>query len=174
MGFFDVNFDIVTWRNIPTRLRRLPEMFPWLRCLTAPVRSLYGLFMGNRKSNLYYLAHNGQVCYLQAVLNDTFDNTFRRIYISDGVIHEPVYLFLDAEDEPVFIDLDSEVGMSVIDDPDPVPLYCVSETGILGTYFIVNVPVAVSTEAGYSVARLRALVDEYRLASKSNYSIRVF
>ena len=108
---------------------------------------------------------------MEAVLNDTFDNALRRITITDGPFYDPVYSFLDSEEKPVFIDLDSEVGTHVIPDPDPVPLYTDIETYDFGYQFIVNVPSAVAGNPGYSLARLKSLVNTYRLPSKYNYNV---
>ena len=97
-------------------------------------------------------------------LGITFDPINRGIYISDGVYVDPVYVYLVPELKPVFIDLASEIGTSVIPAPDPVSLYLDMEiyAGVGAYTFIVNVPVTVT----FDMARLRALVDLYKLPGK--------
>ncbi|MFI5196962.1 MAG: hypothetical protein ACHQD8_07715, partial [Chitinophagales bacterium] len=163
VSVFDVDYNVLVKQLLPVRLRQ-SKIFAWLKCLLAPVKWLYNLFKIYRDNNLYMLAHNSEVCYLEAALNDTFDSINRGIYLSDGVYVDPVYIYLVPELKPVFIDLASEIGTSVIPAPDPVPLYLDEEiyAGIGAYTFIVNVPVAVT----FDMARLRALVDLYRLPGK--------
>ncbi len=172
MSVFDIDFSSAGLPKYvsPVRLRQ-SKMLAWLQALVSPVNYLYGLFVANRTSNLYDLSHNGQVCYLQAALNDVFDNTSRRIVITDGIYVDPDFIYEVIEDKPLYIDMVSEIGTSVIPSPDPVPLYTSTETYWLGVQFIVNVPHAVTALPGYDVYRLHAIVDKYRLASKNNYSI---
>src|SRR5580700_12255197 len=128
MPFFNIDFDNVVWVNLPVRLR-LPLQFAWLKALVAGPKYIYGLFMANRAANLYLLGHNSQVCYMEAALNDTFDNTLRRIYISDGSAEDAVTVWL-ADEEPTF----GPVWLGRVSDegstsyPDPIPLYTVIET----------------------------------------------
>jgi len=161
MGFFDIDFDALTWRNIPTALRKV-KLYAWLKVLTAPVKYVYVLFTGNRNANLYRLAHNSQVPKMEAVLNDTFDPVSRGIYIADPNYVDAEYLYLVAEaptHQPIFL------GTSYL------PLESeISEA----TRFIVMVPTVVAAAPGYDVNRLRALVDQYRLAGQNNYSIQTF
>jgi hypothetical protein len=167
MGLFDINYGRLTWQILPLRLRKTVH-YAWLNCLVTPVVWLYGLFSANRTGNLYRLAHNSQVVYLEAALNDTFDLVSRRIYIADGPFKDPLFTYLVPEDKPVWLGLISEAGSTIY--PDPEVLYTDSETALLGLAFIVMVPVTIS----FNMARLRALVDLYRLAGKSNYSVETF
>ncbi len=169
MGIFDINFQRKIKHSLPVRLRKKRHL-AWLLTTAAPVIYLYGLFIANREKNNYKLTHNGQVCKLEAVLNDAFDPIDRGIYISDPDYIDPVYTFLDSEESPVYIDLDAEIGTAVIDDPDPAPLYTEAEILVLATCFIVNVPVAVV----YDEDRMRALIDDYRLVGRRNYTIVTF
>jgi len=170
MPVFDIDENLTVWRNLPVRLRQA-VMFAWLKTLTAPVRWLQGVFNANRAANLYVLAHDGQVCYLEAVLNDTFDPIARGIFISDPVWIDPIYDYLAVEDKLVYSDLASEVGTSVIPAPDPLPGYLASElfTGSLSGSFVVHVPSAVTFDSD----RMRAVLNFYRLPTKS-YTIVIF
>jgi hypothetical protein len=76
MGFFDIDYNVKAWQSLPVRLRQAVQ-YAWLKVLVSPVVYLAGLFKVNRDANLYELAHDGQVCFLEAVLNDTFDPVVR-------------------------------------------------------------------------------------------------
>ena len=162
MAVFDVNFPNLVNQLLPVRLRRA-KMLAWLNILTGPVVYLYNLFTNNRNANLYNLAHNGQVVKLNAALNDAFDNTARRIYISDPVYNDPVYLYQDDEEKPVYIYQDAE--------NKPVWLYQDTEVyAVDGVDFVVNVPMAVLFDMG----RMKSLINLYRLPSKNKYTIVTF
>lgn len=170
MELFNVDFDNGVWKNIPVLLRDT-FLYSWLKALIAPVKYIYGLFFANRNNNLYNLAHNSQVCYLEAALNDTFDNTERRIFISDGPYKGPLYTYQAAESKPLYVGLISEAGTS------PFPrsyTYLISESTSSGIQFIVNVPTDVTTQPAYTEAWLRSVVNKYRLASKGYYSVLIF
>ncbi len=175
MSVYDIDYSSSGLPNLltPVRLRK-PVQLAWLQALVSPVAYLKGLFTTNRTNNLYVLSHSGQVCYLQAVLNDVFDPVARGIYITDGPYVDPDFIYLADEDKPLYLDLVSEIGSSVIPAPDPVPLYTSLEIYTLGAQFIVMVPVAVTAATGYDIHRLKAIIDKYRLVSKNNYTVQTF
>lgn len=165
MAWSKVDYDNGVWWNIPVLLRGA-LMFAWLKLLVAPLKYVYTLFTTNRNGNLYRLAHNGQVCKLEAVLNDTFDNTLRRIYISDGPFKEALYIAIRDEQKPVALYTQAE--------SQPKYIYTRAETAAVGVQFYVNVPTAVSLTPAYSTIRIKSLVNRYRLAGKKNYQIVIF
>jgi hypothetical protein len=170
--FWDPDFRALIWQYLSLD-RRLPVWMRWLRALCSPVSDFVApAFQSFRKAKLYDLAHNSQVTYMQAVLNDTFDNTLRRIYIADPAFDDPVYVYQASELKPVYIWQASEVT-GAVPNAAAVYVYEASEcyTGS-GVQFVVNVPAAVY--GGLDVHELRGLVDEYRLVSKKNYSIVTF
>jgi hypothetical protein len=168
MGFYDIDYDELVLQLLPTWLRQ-PMMKAWLRVLVNPVKSLYNLFKANRKNDLYILSHSGQVCYLEAALNDALDPFLRGIYITDGPFEDPLFLYLDTETKPLWLGLVSEEGLTPY--PDPEPLYTDAETYGVGVCFIVHVPIPVSVGTGYDINRLKAIVDLYRLPGRSFYSV---
>lgn len=174
MTVFDIDFDVLVRQLLPVRLRK-ERMIAWMKCLTEPVKWLYNLFSNNRNSNLYVLSHDGQVAYLEAVLNDTFDMLNRRIFISDPAFIDPDYIYLETELKPVYIDLVSEIGIGIIPAPDPLPLYKEAELySGGGISFIVNVPLSLGlTTTPGPEKRLRALVDMYKLPGR-RYEIIYF
>jgi len=162
---------------LPTRWRNV-NWLQFLYCLISPIWGyLDAAVQAYIAQQLYYVSHTGQVCYLQAVLNDTFDPMGRGIYIADGDEISPIYIGLDSEvggsgfPTPLYLGLDSEIGSSGF----PAPVYFPLDSELtIGWSFIVMVPSAVAASSGYSVVQLRALVDKYRLVSKNNYLIQTF
>ena len=168
MSLFDIDYEALVVQLLPVRLRN-NKMTAWLRCLVSQVRWLFTGFGVNRAGNLYRLAHNSQVCYLQAALNDVFDPVSRGIHIVDGPFKDPLYVYLEPEIKPLWLGLISEEGSTPYDDPQV--LYSGPETTLLGVAFVVKVPLAVAAGPGYDLRRLKALVDQYRLPAKNNYSV---
>ena len=68
---------------LPTFWRR-PLFGAFAFALVTPVSHLHMRFIQYRQRTGYRLRHNGQVCYLRAVLNDEFDPELRRITLSDS------------------------------------------------------------------------------------------
>ena len=167
MALFDIDYGALVPQMLPVKLRSA-IMTAWLQCLITPVKWLYGFFSVNRTANLYVLAHDGQVCYLEAALNDTFDNTGRGIYITDGPFRDPLFLYTVPEAKPLWLGLVSEEGTTTY--PDPEWLFTDIETYTFGVCFIIHVPSAVV----FDTAHLRALTDKYRLPGRSNYTIVTF
>jgi hypothetical protein len=164
MGFFDINYDTLRVQLLPVRLRKA-NMKAWTRCLVVPVKWLYNLFMASRTENLYFLAHNSQVVYLEGVLNDVFDPVSRGIYIEDGLYEDALFTYLDTESQPQWLGLVSEAGSTTY--PVPQVLYTSAETATLGNAFVVNVPVAIV----FDLNRMNALIDKYRIAGKNIYQV---
>lgn len=165
MGFWDKDFEAGAWYDIPVRLRQAVQ-YAWAKVCISPVVYLAGLFRTYRNNNLYDLSHNGQVCKLEAVLNDTFDPIDRRIFIADPDYVDPEYTYLRSELKPLYLWQRSEVGV----DPDAAVVYTYRRSEVYtggGVQFIVHMPVGLV----YDSARLTALIDKYRLPSKVNYTV---
>jgi hypothetical protein len=160
MGLFDVDFVKVVTYTLPVRLRGT-VMQAWLAVLVGPVAYIHRLFKVRRTANLYRLGHNSQVVYMQAVLNDAFDPTLRRITLGDPVYIDAVYLYITPEQRPAPLYLATE--------NNPVPLHTDAEVAGSANGFIVSVPAAVM----FDMPRMRALIDKYRLVSKNQYTIQV-
>ena len=165
MSIFDLDFNELVKQLVPVRLR-LPKTMRWLRCLVVPIAELHNTFSGNRRDNLYWVGHNSQVVYLQAVLNDTFDSALRRIQITDGNVTDPVYIFLKPEEHPRRLPLLAEAAVY----GNPLWLYTGAECAGSEFCFVVKVPTALV----FDLVRLRALTDKYRLPGKGNYSVQVY
>jgi len=152
---------------MPVGLRNA-KIKAWLRCLIAPIKWLHVQFLRQRKSDVYILAHTGQVVFLEAVLNDTFDAETRGITIVDGSYEDPAFIYTEPESNPCWLGLSAESGVAAFD--TPVTIYTTTETMLLGNSFIVRVPASVV----FDEAHMRALVNKYRIAGKGVYGIEVF
>lgn len=161
MNWYRINYKRLVLLLLPTMLRK-PVIAAFLEAMTTPVSGLYTRFLSFTDDVRYRLNHNSQVCYLEAVLNDAFDFTERRIYITDAEILEWTrFLWLESEDKPVMLEtgeifiLNSErfIGADSLD-------------------FVVNVPVSLNlSENDYN--RMHALLRYYKLASK-RYNISLY
>ncbi len=149
---FGINFNNVVVWLIPKVLRTSFNV-AWLKALVVPVVTVYNQLLTFKDEVLYKLSHNGQVCHLQGALNDTFDISLRRIYISDA-----------GGDVVTLIHRDTDEKVLVLQD-DTAPFTIHNDSAYFGgSYdFIVNIPYQFSEADMY---RLRALVDYYKLAGK--------
>lgn len=117
-----------------------------------PLKQLYNNYVAFVKSTLYRLQHNGQICYLQAVLNDKLDNEQRRIFISNFTSIAALYVW-------------AETDLRDINFENTIYIYTFSMYGDGGVDFIVNKPSSVANNTN-ELAFLKSVVDEYKLASK--------
>ena len=138
---------------LPFRLRR-EAVLAFLYATLSPLETLHGIFIRSRRQNLYRLLITPQVCYLEKMLNDRYDATLRRIYISDFFRLPDVNIFLEDELKPLYIFQDYEAM--------PVYLGTIAEREAVETDFVVNVPYTVP----YNENEMRALLDSYKLAGK--------
>lgn len=155
---FNIDFDTLVQMLLPVKLRK-PRQVAWLKALVAPVATNYATFTVYRLEKEYELANNGQVCYLEKVLNDRFDPTTRSIVVADTPDIDPVYYYLDAENKEEYVYLASEA--------QPVHYFLEAET-VGGPDFDVQVPALVT----FDDAELKALVNKYKLVGRA-YTITI-
>jgi len=138
---------------LPTFLRK-PALIAFLQ--TAYSQIGYINFINYRRATNYRLTHNGQVCYLRAVLNDYFDNEMRRIELGDGVETQSTIIY--------WRELERLVGVP----PRGTGALIVGWRGtqIGGAYdFIIRVPQDMYDDSA-SMIKIAAITREYKLASK--------
>lgn len=101
----------------------------------------------------YDLQFNGQVVYLEHLLNDLFDPNDRQIYIDDPALISPTYVFNDSEvNESTYLTNTSEVVDGV---------YMFNESELAGqSDFIIKIPASVT----YDAEILTIYVNKYRIA----------
>lgn len=157
---YNIDYTKAVQWLVPNWLRQT-IMVNWLRALITPLVWLYQAFLRYRDAKNYELMITPQVCYLERMVNNRFDYTLRRIYISDGVWYDPLFVFQDAEDKPVYMVTDAEA--------DPVYVYSESEAGQFADDFVVMVP----NDIAFNMDELKALLNSYKLAG-TRYTIKLF
>lgn len=162
-----LNFKEVFKYLIPFQIRgnRIVE---WVAALLAPVQSLNVVFSAWAGGVRYFLAFNGQVVYLEHVLNDQFDASLRRIYIDDpgGTVIVTTYVHNKIEQQPTLY------LYNVADaDPNNPIIYNTSEIYTSTDDFIVHVPAGVFSPTVQ--VQMSALINQYRIAGK-RYSFQTF
>lgn len=139
----------------PVWLRK-PNFLILILAFTWPLRQLYNDFLKFVAAKLYRLSHNGQVCYLQAVLNDAFDVVLKRIWIGNFEGITRIFFWPEVDERDVDFSVD-------------VFFWANADYADSGIDFTIHVPTDIVTTAP-QMAYLRALTDEYKLAGK-NYNI---
>lgn len=164
-AIYQINWNRWVQWNLPTFLRKV-NMVRWLLVLIAPIVRLHLDFLVFRNKALYQVNHNSQICYLQAVLNDSFDNIQRRIVIRNAVIKEPIWFFEPEEDKPVLF----------YEEQDDKPVYFREEWELLGdgADFLVLIPLSLKPSNSIAedalLIEIEAQLDYYKLFVK-NYKI---
>lgn len=148
---YDIDFDkLLKWLQ-PVFMRR-PKWLAMLRCLAYPLSIIHASFLAFRDNIIYILSHDSTVYSIENVLNDRFDNSARRIYITDGFTKSRLYLYTRAESKPLYLN-------------PAKPLYNRADYADTGVDFIVWVPTVVTVSA-QDLIELTALVNRYKLAGK--------
>ncbi|MDR2894241.1 MAG: hypothetical protein LBU97_02125 [Alistipes sp.] len=156
MSKYDVNFKRLALLMLPTFWRR-PLLATFAYAMVTPLNYLHTRFVLLQRSTDYRLTHNGQVCYLRAVLNDQFDPIERRITITEEAGGTgPLMLWHRSEDRAQLLPIrESDTA------------FIVNRRGFDGVNsfdFWVNIPVALLELV--DTTRLKAIVNTYKLASK--------
>lgn len=164
-----INFRTVFQHLVPQPIRGT-KLVNWLGSLLEPIQSLNFGFDAAGTVIRYDLSFNGQVIYLEHVLNDQFDPGDRSIYIDDPGDVQIVtpYVFNQVEQQPPLYLYNIADAM---DNEDNVVLYNQGELGAITNEFIVHVPEAIFNDA--TEALMRVLIDKYRIAGK-RYSFETF
>lgn len=167
------NIYIIDFKKLANLLTppflRKDKLIDWLQVLLKPLEEVNGYFNLNRKDSIYKVTHNGQVYSLQAVLNDKYDNTERRIRIVDYFIRELIYIYPEADNKPVYIYPEDAI------DVDPVYIFDESIFDEVELDFVVLIPIEYkpldAQELNILEIQIRSLINYYKLASK-RYSIK--
>lgn len=157
MRIFNPDIDRLAALLLPTFLRTRFN-YALTRALLQPVSTLLDVFNANRSRNLYNLSHNGQVCYLRALLNDTFDVSLRRIIIDDTMRYDWSWIYPEATDRPMWL---APIAIGT------VRIASEQYTNDEGTDFTIIVPSDISRDI---IPQMISLVNYYKLAGK-RYSI---
>lgn len=141
-------------KNItPPRLRSY-ELEAFMKSMNASLLHLLSLFYTNEQRTRFEMSFNGQVMYIEKLLNIKFNNNGDEIYITDPEISEETYLYnFSEENEDVYVYNFSE-------NQSPLYLYNSSE-------YTVNFLVYVPTGLINNWIEFRAWIDRYKLISKT-------
>lgn len=168
MRFYKIyNIDFRALANLLTPVfLRTRKHIDWILVLLNPLRDVNFSFNKFRNDSIYRVTHNGQVYSLQAVLNDAYDKTERRIKIVDSLFIEPVYVYPEDDEKPVYIYPENQGQTYVYDNS-------VFEESELD--FIVLIPSDIKpfseNDTRILEIQIRSLVNYYKLASK-RYELR--
>ena len=158
-----INFYNYVLKVLPPRLRQ-PKVSDLLKAMIAPLQSLNLRFNQLVQNTFYDVSFNGQVVYLEHILNDRYDNGQRRIYIEDGLqLDLPPYLYNKIEQRPLYL-------FNKVEQPSTIFLYK-KEDYRSEDDFIIYVPLSI-----YSAAleqAIKSLVKRYKIAGK-RFSIQTF
>lgn len=153
MRDYNVEYDRLARLLLPVTLRR-KRLMAFVGVMTSEVWRISGWFRRYRDDTDYRLSHNGQVCYLRAVLNDKFDPVLRRITIEDiGILPETI---IHRRSTGLFLLLKHR--------PEDIILHRRGFGGYNSYDFTVVLPAAL--RASVNEARLHAVINTYRLAGK--------
>lgn len=147
----DIDFKKLALWYIPAWLRQ-PTFLLLIYAALMPIIRLFNMLKSYYDSKVYRLTHNGQVCYLEAVLNDKLDATLRRIWIGDFQGKNRIYFWPELERRDVNFE-------------DVQFFWSESDYGDSGVDFTIHLPAGVATSEP-QMAYLRSLANEYKLAGK--------
>lgn len=177
---YNVDYKRLVMHLLPTFLRQ-PCIFGLLRAALVPLEQLHSMFLAKRKAQIYKLTHNGQVCYLTAVLNDNFPSGVARFSIA-SVERQGDWLYaisengesipLTAEEgelvqhiEPVAPRRQPRVWYEIVGGDDVPIVYDEIALNSAQNTFIVNVPTDIYGSPAQLLA-VKEMVDRYKLVSK--------
>lgn len=158
---YNINFPRLLINLLPTFLRQ-PVIYGILHAAGTVLESkTYKSFTAARKEHNYKLNHNGQVCYLRAVLNDAFGGGFDIL----EVVRRGEWLYAITESGTDILLTVGEGGNATeVAGGEKVPLvYNEALLNAAQNSFIVSVPYNIYQTQLNAVA---ALVDKYKLISK--------
>ena len=156
------NFDIIKYAQYVLRPSlRKRKIFAIISIFLLPLIFIYTLFKSYRKQAINKLNINGQVIYIEKVLNDRFFLKNREIYITD-IAGEESYLYHRREEQiPSYLYKRGEgVGKKHIRQR--------GEGNYSGNY-VVNIPSFLSADEG----EIKNLIDYYKPAGRT-YVLKIY
>ena len=162
---YNINWRTFIILNLPVLLRQL-KFIKLLEVFFKPIMWLHLEFLAFRTQALYKVNHNSQICFLQAVLNDSFDKVQRRIVIRNAILREPLWFYEPEENKPVLF----------YEEMDNKPVYFREEIEFVGdgADFLVLVPLDLkptnTQEENALIIKMEGQLNYYKLFVK-NYII---
>ncbi len=150
-----ININFITFiEQLTPPVHRRIEVISFIKAAFAPLTQLKSFFFSFFNTVECNLTWNGQVCMLEHLLNNEFDEVDRTIYITDAQNISSSFLFNDAENNE-----DSHI-FNESEGADPYYVY--NATEVSQYHFVVNIPAAVT----YNEDQLKFYVNKYKLAGK--------
>jgi len=159
MSIFNINwYNVVEnltpsfWRK--TKTEQESKLIPYLRSVITPIQELSDTLYTFQYQTMLFLNYCGQHLSLENMLNDKWDSTQRRIYITEnniinGYVYLDLYLQGETDPTPISFYLQGESGGI------PFSLYLQGET-IGATYnFTINVPVSISFDTNEMTKKVK-------------------
>lgn len=156
-----IDINTANESNLPIHHRKYVNV-AWLKFLSLPLRRILNEYYDYRKTNELLIHMNGQVIYLEHILNHYFDAQNKSIYIEDATdVEEPVVFYNKQEgNEKTYLYNDLESAADTY-------FFNVQELE-LWPDFIIYIPSAVV----FDQQMLKSIVNRFKLASK-NYIINI-
>jgi len=145
--------------NLPNILQK-NFLINWLLVLISPIIWLHNEFIKYKNQSLYRASHNSQISSLQAVLNDNFDNSKRRIKIINVIYKESIYFYEPQENKEIFFYKPEENKSNYF--------YEIEDLHTKGIDFLVLIPRDIISNN--KTEQIIAQIDYYKLYSK-NYEL---
>lgn len=156
------NLDIykLAQHLLPPLLRK-KRLFAFLCVLLSPLYMLVQAFQAFRKQSESNMNINGQVIYIEKILNDTFFLTNKEIYLSD-IPDRQLYLYTRNEGNQTLFFLRDERNAE--------RLYIKQRNeGTMGSNYIVNVPSFLKDQ----VEEIQRIVEKYKPSGRK-YIINIY
>lgn len=164
---FEIDLKKLVLQLLPTFYRQ-QLIFGVLRAALGGLQAVYDAFTKARAAHIYRLTHNGQVCYLRAVLNDAFKSP-------SGTKFEILTIERDGDWLYAITEAGSRITIATAEDSfnekgeyqdDNLAVPVLSNEAMLTAQqnsFLVAVPADLYQT---NLADIKALVDSYKLISK--------
>ena len=143
---------------LPLLLRK-SKTLALLQALIAPLVSLYNDFFTFKNRAIYKTEHNAAITLLQKVLNDSFDEVERRIFINNAEITSTQHYYDEGQGDPLDF-YDDGKG-------DPQWFFNIETFNVYGSDFTVFIPIALKPADPADETRfldnVRADLDYYKI-----------
>jgi hypothetical protein len=153
MRLYGINIAQLALKLVPVKIRK-DRMAEWISALLQPIQSLNVRFVQLVVDVRYRMNFNGQVIYLEHILNDVFDSVSRGIYIDDdGTTAVENYVY-NVPEPTVFLRNKAETQPTII-------LFNSIEFNELNGDFVIHVPSYIVLNADVE-RQIRKIVDRYK------------
>ena len=164
-NIFNIDFSNVGENLVPHFWRKQKsgvenDLVAYIRSVLAPIQNVSDDLLTLQQNTKEFLDYNGQHAVLEEYLNDLYDVTLRRIYITEndlpsGAFNFDLYLQSETDLSPISIYLQNETN------PGPFSLYLQGESPS-EHHFTVNIPVAII----FNTNLITAQIQNYSIAGK--------